>query len=63
MTEYATNIAEGYDLEEQLRKVNTALQRIETGTYGVCKLGGEDISLARLEAAPEAENCVEHESE
>jgi len=61
VVEYETNIAEEHDLEEKLRKVRAALARIAAGTYGVCQRGGEDLSADRLVAAPEAENCVEHE--
>lgn len=59
---FETNIAEEHDLEPKLEKVKAALQRITDGTYGICETGGEEIPQARLEAAPEAANCVEHES-
>lgn len=58
---YETNIAEEWDLEQKLFKVKTALERIAQGTYGICKFGGEEIARQRLEAVPEAENCVSHE--
>lgn len=58
---YAANIAEEFDLQEKLRKVNTALTRIENGKYGICMRGGEEMPRARLEAVPEAGSCVEHE--
>lgn len=58
---YETNLAEEYDLEQRLRRVEVALGRIAAGTYGVCQAGGEMMPVARLEAVPEAENCVEHE--
>jgi len=57
---YQTNIAEGNDLETRLRAVEQALQKIEQGSYGICSVGGEPIPDARLEAAPEAQTCVEH---
>lgn len=61
VAEYGEKIAEDFDLEQKLRKVETALLRIENGTYGICQAGKEPIPEARLEAVPEAENCVEHE--
>lgn len=61
VTAYETNIAEEYDLEQKLRRVVAALARIAKGTYGVCMSGGEEMPKARLRAAPEAGNCVEHE--
>ena len=42
-----------------LRKINSALQRIEEGTYGFCEETGEEIGLKRLEARPVATLCVE----
>lgn len=58
---YETNIAEEHDLEPKLNRVIAALQRVENGSYGICKIGGEEISEARLGAVPEAENCVAHD--
>lgn len=61
VTVYETNIAEGADLKFKLRQVEGALTRIAKGTYGVCQRGGEVMPIQRLEAVPEAENCIEHE--
>jgi len=42
-----------------LRKINSALARIEEGSYGYCDETGEEIGLKRLEARPVATMCVE----
>lgn len=42
-----------------LRKIDSALVRIEDGTYGYCDETGEEIGLKRLEARPVATLCVE----
>ncbi len=42
-----------------LRKINSALARIEEGSYGYCDETGEEIGLKRLEARPVATLCVE----
>ena len=42
-----------------LRKINSALIRIEEGSYGYCDETGEEIGLKRLEARPVATMCVE----
>ena len=42
-----------------LRKINSALIRIEEGTYGYCEETGEEIGLKRLEARPVATLCLE----
>lgn len=62
VAEYEANIAEERDLEEKMRRVTAALERIEQGTYGRCAACGEAIPEQRLRAVPEAETCVEHES-
>ena len=42
----------------ELEELRTALQRMESGTYGVCIRCDEVIPLARLEAMPSAITCV-----
>ena len=42
-----------------LRKINSALTRIEDGSYGFCEETGEEIGLKRLEARPVATLCLE----
>lgn len=42
-----------------LRKIDSALQRIENGEYGFCEETGEEIGLRRLEARPVATLCLE----
>ncbi|MFN3440213.1 MAG: TraR/DksA family transcriptional regulator [Acidovorax sp.] len=41
-----------------LAAVDTALHRIEAGTYGECTDCGTDITAARLYGTPEAPRCV-----
>jgi DnaK suppressor protein len=42
-----------------LKKIDSALQRIEDGSYGYCEETGDEIGLRRLEARPVATMCVE----
>ncbi|MEE8345163.1 MAG: RNA polymerase-binding protein DksA [Woeseiaceae bacterium] len=42
-----------------LRKIDSALNRVEDGSYGFCEETGEEIGLQRLEARPVATLCVE----
>ncbi len=42
-----------------LRKIDSALTRVEDGSYGFCEETGEEIGLKRLEARPVATLCVE----
>ena len=41
-----------------LHHLNEALERIENGTYGKCRICGEKIGKARLEAVPHATQCI-----
>ena len=42
-----------------LKKIESALDRIDNGTYGYCEETGDEIGLRRLEARPVATLCVE----
>jgi len=42
----------------ELREVNSALEDIESGRYGVCRDCGEAIAPARLRVMPFAIRCV-----
>lgn len=48
------------ELESELILVKNALERIGEGTFGICKIGGEEIEADRLEANPAAETCKKH---
>ena len=41
-----------------LDKIETALAKIEDGSFGVCEECGEEISIKRLEARPETTLCI-----
>lgn len=43
----------------ELRGIDAALRRMETGHYGICSTCGTDIPLARLRAQPSAERCID----
>ena len=47
-------------LEIQLIQVESALGKIEGGTYGKCNACGKDIPEARLNANPAALTCMDH---
>lgn len=47
----------------ELYKVNAALQAIKDGTYGKCKVCGNDILFERLEVLPSTLYCKEHSPE
>lgn len=45
-------------LEDELSRVDAALKRMDSGTYGICVECGQPIERERLEAIPWAERCI-----
>lgn len=45
-------------LEQEVRDLNEALQRISADRYGSCQMCGKDIAFERLEYQPAAVCCV-----
>ena len=58
---YERELDEGLeeDAREQLRQIETALARIESGEYGTCEVCGKEIPIERLEAMPSATLCID----
>ena len=45
--------------ERLLQAIDAALQRIENGTYGICRSCGRPIDPERLEALPWTTQCID----
>lgn len=58
--EDAKNEALTQHLEIRLKEVNSALERIEKGTYGICEKCQKPIAIERLRANPAAKTDIEH---
>lgn len=56
--EYVDNLSVESNLEQRLKDVKNALQKIEDGTYGKCEECGEEIREERLEIYPSAKKCM-----
>lgn len=50
-------------LQERMREVDRALERLDEGTYGVCERCGQAIPAERLEVRPFATLCVNCQSQ
>jgi len=59
---YTTNLATEKVIRDAIRDIDAALERIEQGTYGVCKYCGNEIAEKRLLARPVASACVDCKS-
>ncbi len=42
----------------EIREIRDALQRLDSGSYGICTACGESIDPKRLAALPSAANCI-----
>ena len=49
----------GNEAREEIAKINSALQRLESGEYGICIECGLPIDEGRLRAYPYADECIE----
>lgn len=45
--------------QAMIREIETALERVAAGTYGLCGRCGDKIGLARLRALPTATLCID----
>ncbi len=45
--------------DKYIKHLDEALERIKDGTFGICRTCGKTISHARLEAVPNATECIE----
>jgi len=46
--------------EKELKELKKALERMEQGKYGVCKVCGGSIETGRLKVYPAATTCATH---
>jgi RNA polymerase-binding protein DksA len=56
--EQGENRALAGSLREQLEDVDSALEKLDNGTYGLCERCGQPIGEARLEAMPATRYCI-----
>jgi len=60
---YEENTAVLKELEVRFNNIESALSRIDGGTYGVCRACNEPIEKERLSANPAADTCTTHMNE
>lgn len=49
--------------EEGLRDIDTALEKMDDGSYGVCEICSKKINKERLKAVPYAKLCIDCQRE
>ncbi len=57
---FEENSAIEVELEARLMEVNDAIEQIQIGTYGVCRVCNSAIEDARLHANYAAKTCIAH---
>ncbi len=58
IADYSNNLSLEQELEKELRDVESALERIQKGTYGIDKYTNEPIGEDRLRARPTSTSTV-----
>ena len=56
--EWELNLARRERLEEKIGALESALERLKKGTYGICEECGEKIDPERLQILPQTALCV-----
>jgi len=59
VTQYEKRISIEHQLEAELEKVESAIEKIKEGKYGICKNCKKKIQPERLKIYPEAQHCME----
>jgi len=59
--EYSTLLPIEHNLEIRLENINSALEKIEKGRYGICEKCQKEIPVERLKISPEARFCLKCE--
>jgi len=59
METYENSLATDETLKSELQKIDSALEAMEKGTYGVCSNCQKEIPLERLMAYPQADTCLD----
>jgi RNA polymerase-binding protein DksA len=60
--EMEKNVSLREQVDDELREIEAAFQRLERGTYGACQACGKPIGDERLEAMPATRFCVEDQA-
>ncbi|MGN6693039.1 MAG: TraR/DksA family transcriptional regulator [Aquihabitans sp.] len=58
--EHVENRTLAAQLQDQLDDVESAIARLDDGSYGTCEVCEQPVSAARLEAMPSTRFCIDH---
>jgi DnaK suppressor protein len=57
--EYSTLLPMEHSMELRLRNIDSALEKIKNGKYGLCEKCGKEIPIDRLNVSPESRLCLD----
>jgi RNA polymerase-binding transcription factor DksA len=60
--EMEKNVSLLEQVDDELREIEAAFERLERGTYGTCQACGRPIGDERLEAMPATRFCIEDQA-
>lgn len=55
---YQNLLSQEASLENQLKEIEAALEKIKTGEYGICENCKKEIEIERLQTYPAAKACL-----
>jgi len=58
VAQFTDNLSLENELEHALRDVESALKRVEAGTFGLCTYCKQEIDEKRLQARPTSSSCI-----
>lgn len=58
VSDYSDNLSLEDSLQNSLKDINKALQKIADGVYGICQYCGQPIDEKRLLARPSSSACI-----
>jgi DnaK suppressor protein len=60
--EYSTLLPMEHSMELRLKNIDSALEKIKDGKYGLCEKCGKEIPIERLNVSPESKLCLDCEN-
>lgn len=57
--EYSTLLPQEHSMEIKLQNINSALEKIKNGDYGICEKCKKEIPIDRLNVSPESKFCLD----
>jgi len=56
--DHLTNVTMEHILEDKLKEIDQALEKIENNTYGICEKCNKEIEEKKLEINPSTDYCI-----